>query len=179
MHCPQCGQQVIISHDARFCKHCGFALDGLKALLIPSPSVHNNPPSLLNIPIGATPRSLRGVNQAAYLLILAFVPLLLAAAQGLFGFALLPAMLLMKVFFALLALPVLRFGYALYEAKQEWKPENKSQIGKAPRELELSSAQGESLTVFSDRRMDTAEITQPPSVTESTTKRLKSMKDHK
>jgi hypothetical protein len=178
MHCPQCGQQVV-SDDARFCKHCGFALDGIKDLLIPPALVHDNPPSLLNIPIGATPRSLRGVNQAAYLLLLAFVPLLLAAAQGLFGFALLPAMLLIKIFFALLALPVLRFGYALYEAKQEWKEKNKLQIGKSTRELALSSAQRESVAVFSDRRMDTAEIMQPPSVTDATTKLLKSSKDHK
>ena len=178
MHCPQCGQRII-SAEVRFCKDCGFALDGVKELLTPAAAAQGTPPGLLNIQIGADPRSLRGVNQAAYLMVLAFVPLLLAAAQGLFGFTLLPAMLLMKIFFALLTLPVLRFGYALYEARQEWKPKNSSQIVERPRELELPPAPGASIPAFSDRRKETMEIVQPPSITESTTTLLKPSQDHK
>jgi hypothetical protein len=178
MHCPQCGRQVL-PDDARFCKHCGFALGAIKDLLIPSASTQNNPRSLLNIPIGVDPRSLKGVNQAVYLMLIAFVPLLLVAAQGLFSFALLPAMLLMKVFFALLALPLLRFGYALYEAKQERKPKKmSSQIGGRTQQLDLPPAQRPCVTAFSDRRIETAEIVEPPSVTESTTKLLKQSQDH-
>ena len=32
MHCPQCGQEQI-SPEMRFCKSCGFSLDGVKELL--------------------------------------------------------------------------------------------------------------------------------------------------
>lgn len=176
MHCPQCGQQVT-SVDARFCRHCGFALDGVKDLLHPTTPGPVNPPSLMNITVGADPRSLRGINQAAYLLLLAFVPLLLAAAQGLFSLTLLPAMLLMKAFFALLALPVLRFGYALYEAKREWEPKKKSQIGGGTRRLKLRPAQRAPAEACSGRQIDTAEVVQPPSVTEPTTKLLKRSQD--
>jgi hypothetical protein len=178
MHCPQCGRPMT-SADVHFCKHCGFALDGVKELLIPSASDQEKPPSLLNIRVGADPRSLRGVNQAAYLMILAFAPLLLAAAQGLFGFTWLPAMLLMKGFFALLTLPVLRFGYALYEAKQEWKPKNRVRMSKGTPELGLPSTRRERVAAFGDRRMDTAEIVPPPSVTESTTELLRQSQDEK
>jgi hypothetical protein len=178
MHCPQCGQQAVFE-DASFCRNCGFALSGIKNSLIASASSQNNPPGLLNIPIGADPRSLKGVNQAVYLMLIAFVPLLLAAAQGLFSFALFPPMLLMRVFFGLLALPVLRFGYALYEVKQEWRRRNKMQSGERTHRLELPPAQRAALGTCSDRQIDTAGLVQPPSITESTTKLLKRSQDHR
>jgi zinc ribbon protein len=170
MHCPQCGEQII-SDDMRFCKHCGLALDGVKQLLAPSEPVKDGPSGLLNIRIGADPRSLRGLNQAAYLLLLAFVPLLVAIAQGVFSFNLLPPFLLIKAFFLLLALPILRFSYALYEAHQESKSPKKAKLGKGTSALELPQDSA-SVTAFSPRRMNTAEIIQPPSITEHTTKLL-------
>jgi hypothetical protein len=34
MHCPQCGQQCSV--EVRFCKSCGFSLDGIRELLAPT-----------------------------------------------------------------------------------------------------------------------------------------------
>jgi hypothetical protein len=168
MYCPQCGQQTI-SDDMHFCKHCGVALDGIKDLLAPTVPVEKNPPGLLSIRLGADPRSLRGLNQAAYLLLLAFLPLLLAIAQGVFSFNLLPPLLLIKAFFVLWSLPILRFAYALYEAKQEWKSPKKAQIGTGTHKLELQQPDSASVTTLNAQRVNTAEISQPPSVTEHTT----------
>jgi hypothetical protein len=166
MYCPQCGKQTI-SDDMHFCKHCGFALDGIKDLLAPTVPDEKKPPGLLSIRVGADPRSLRGLNQAAYLLLLAFLPILLAIAQGVFSFTLLPPLLLIKAFFVLLAIPTLRFAYALYEAKQEWNSPKKAQIGTGTHKLELH--QTDSVTTLDAQRVKTAEISQPPSVTEHTT----------
>jgi hypothetical protein len=91
-----------------------------------------------------------------------------------FGFALLPAMLLMKVFFALLALPALRLVYASYEAKKEWRPQSKSRASGAADPLGIPVARGESVAGSGGRRLDTAEVVQPPSITEPTTRLLKS-----
>ena len=170
MHCPQCGQQII-SADMRFCKHCGFALDGVKELLAPSEPIKDSASGLLNIRVGADPRSLRGLNQAAFLLLLAFVPFLVAIAQGVFSFILLPPLFLIKAFFILLTLPMLRFGYALYEAKQAWEPPKRGQLGTGTHKLELPDDSA-SVTAFSAQRVNTAEIVQPPSITEHTTKLL-------
>jgi len=178
MHCPQCGQQII-SDDMRFCKHCGFPLDGVRELLAPPELVKGSPPGLLNIRVGADPRSLKGLNQAAYLLLLAFVPVLLAIAQGVFSFNLLAPLLLIKDFFMLLAISTAWFGYALYEAKQEWKSSKKAQIGTTTHKLELHQMDIESVTAFNAERVNTAEMVQPPSITEQTTKLLRKCEEDK
>jgi zinc-ribbon domain len=171
MHCPRCGQQII-SDDMRFCKHCGFALDGVKDLLAPSVPVKDSSPGLLSIRVGADQRSLRGLNQSAYLLLLSFVPIVLAIAQGVFSFTLLPPLLLIKAFYVLLGITALRFGYAIYEAKQAGKSPRKAQVGTSTHELELPKADSSSVTALSAQPANSAEIIQPPSVTEHTTKLL-------
>ena len=170
MHCPQCGQKII-SDDMRFCKHCGFALDGVKDLLAPVP-VKDSAPGLLSIRVGADQRSLRGLNQSAYLLLLSFVPIVLAIAQGVFSFTLLPPLLLIKAFYVLLAITALRFGYAIYEAKQAAKSPRKAQPDMSTRELELPKADSSSVTALSAEPANSAELIQPPSITEHTTKLL-------
>jgi hypothetical protein len=134
--------------------------------------VKESSPGLLGIRVGADPRSLRGLNEAAYFLLFAFAPVLIAVAQGVFSFNLLPPLFLIKAFFLLLTLPMLRFGYAVYEAKQEWKPPKKVQLGTSTDELELHQASSESVSALNAQPVNTAEIIQPPSITERTTKLL-------
>jgi hypothetical protein len=171
MHCPRCGQQII-SDDMRFCKHCGLALDGVKDLLAPPVPVKDSSPGLLRIRVGADQRSLRGLNQSAYLLLLSFVPIVLAIAQGVFSFTLLPSLLLIKGFYVLLAITALRFGYAIYEAKQAAKSPRKARAGMSTHELELPKADSSSVTALSAQPANGAELIQPPSITEHTTKLL-------
>ena len=178
MHCPRCGQQIV-SDDMRFCKHCGFALDGVKDLLVPPVPVKDKPPGLLSTRVGADQRSLKGLNQSAYLLLLSFVPIVLAIAQGVFSTTLLPPLWLIKAFYVLLAITVLRFGYAIYEAQQAGKSPRKAQAGMSTDELELPKTNRSSVAALSAQPANRAEISQPPSITEHTTKLLsKSEKDH-
>ena len=176
MHCPQCGRAQVISDDLRFCRQCGFGLDSVKDLLIPAEadSEASKPPGILNIRVGADPRSLRGLNQSVLLLGLAFVPVLLAIAQVVFGFSLTSPQLLIKMFFIFLTAPVVRLAFAVYEAKQEWKL--KAHTGRNKRKAELHSAQSVPVSGLGVKQADTAEIIERSSVTEHTTRLLNESK---
>jgi hypothetical protein len=173
MHCPQCGQHVV-SDGVRFCNRCGFALDGVKDLLSPVPPDDKKdlPPSWLDIRVGGDPRSRRGLTQAALMLSLPLIMIFLMILQGVFNVALVPQLLLSKAFFILLTLPILRFAYAVFEAKQEMNLKNRMQVSASTRALSLPSGQSVPVTDFRKDSVDTAEMVQPPSVTESTTKLL-------
>ena len=174
MHCPQCGQPF--PDTARFCRLCGFSLDEVKGLL--ASSGHDaeaaNPPSLLNIRVGADPRSQKGLNQSAYLLLLALIPMLLAIAQGLFSFTIAPAFFLIKASLILLAIPAARFAYAVYEARQEWKRRSRPQPDEGRREVAPPLPAIRLEPGARQRVADAAEVEQPPSVTENTTELLAS-----
>ena len=162
----------------RFCKHCGFALDGVKDLTAPPVPVKNHSPGLLSIRVGADQRSPQRIKSIGVsVAFLSFVPIVLAIAQGVFSFTLLPPLLLIKAFYVLLAITALRFGYAIYEAKQAGKSPRKAQAGMSTHELELPKADSSSVTVLSAQTANSAEIIQPPSITEHTTRLLKSETD--
>ena len=178
MHCPQCGQQVV-SDGVRFCNRCGFGLDGVKDLLSPLPPDDKTdlPPGWLDIRVGGDLRSRRGLNQAAFMLLFPLITIFLMIMQGVFNFALVPQLFLSKAFFILLTLPILRFGYAVFEAKLELNKKNRTQVGAKTRVLSLPSEEIVPVTDFRKNVVDTAEMVQPPSVTESTTKLLNQRQD--
>jgi hypothetical protein len=173
MHCPQCGQQVV-SDAVSFCNRCGFALDGVKDLLSPVPPDEQEdlPPSWLDIRVGGDLRSRRGLTQAALMLSLPLIIIFLMAMQGVFNVALVPQLFLGKAFFILLTLPILRFAYAVFEAKQEMDLKNRKEVGGRTHALSLPAGQSVPVTDFRKNAIDTAEMVQPASVTESTTKLL-------
>jgi len=176
MHCPQCGQPA--SGNERFCRHCGFSLDEVKSLLAPAqPEESTDLSSSWDLRVGADPRSRRGLNKAAALLLLPLAAILLLIIQGVFGFALVPFWLLGKAFFILLMLPILRFAFAVYEAKQEFKLKDKGKVSAGTHKLELFPKQSVPLVHFSGEQLEAADGVQPPSVTEHTTKRLNGTKD--
>ena len=176
MHCPQCGQQA--SRGERFCRHCGFSLDEVRSLLAPA---HEESTDLcsgwLDVRVGADPRSRRGLNQAAALLLLPLIAIFGLMIKGVFGFALVPFLLLSKIFFVLLMPPILRFVYAVFEAKQELQLKDKGKVSAATQQFELSPTQSLSVVAFSNQHVETAEVVQPTSVTEYTTKLLSETKD--
>lgn len=176
MHCPQCGQQA--SGGERFCRHCGFSLQEVKSLLAPAQqeSTDSSSSGWLDLRVGADPRSRKGLNQAAALLILPLIAIFALMIQGVFNFALLPFLILAKIFFILLLPPILRFGYAVFEAKQELHSKSKNKIS-ATQRLEPSPVQSLPASSFGSRPRETAEVVQPPSVTDHTTKLLSETKD--
>jgi hypothetical protein len=175
MHCPQCGQEQI-SPEMRFCKSCGFSLDGVKELLA------GNIPPTQGKDSGKPPQSPRrkGVRHGVILLFisLVFMPLieLMGSPRGNF----LPMIFLMA--------GLMRILYAVIF--QEGAPRKKKQDSSSPHASittdQLATAAGQSalppahsvpVSLSGQRRMDTAEMVSPLSVTEHTTKLLEKSQD--
>src|SRR5919107_2981497 len=172
MYCPQCGQQS--SAEGQFCRHCGFSLGEVKSLLAPVQSEGGTDlsPSWMDVQVGADPRSRRGLNRTAHLLLLPLAAIFLLIAQGVFGLTLVPFPILGKAFFLLLMIPLGRFAYAVYEAKQEWKQAGKGLIGAGPRTSEYPIAQGLPHPGFIIAQVGAGEGAETPSVAGHTTQQL-------
>jgi hypothetical protein len=176
MHCPQCGQKQA-SAEVHFCNSCGFPLDRVKELLAgDSPSTILEEESQKSV---ESPRR-KGVRQGV---IFFFICLATAALTSRSGN---PRAQLVPIMFFLAAL--MRIVYAVFF--QEGAPRKKrqdsplpsapsttEQLGAATRGPALPPAQGVPVAAFKTRRVETAEMVNPPSVTEHTTKLLNESKD--
>lgn len=172
MHCPQCGQEQI-SAEVRFCKSCGFSLDGVRELL----AAGNISPTLdkgSNKP-HQSPRR-KGVRHGVILLFISmvFMPLidLIGKPQGSF----LPMIFLMAGLMRILYAVIFQEG-APRKNKQDSSlpystPIATDQLDGATRHAALPPAHSVPVSVLSARRMNKAEMVSPPSVTEHTTKLL-------
>jgi zinc-ribbon domain len=171
MHCPQCGQEQI-SGEMPFCKNCGFSLDGVRDLL----ATGNSSPTLdkQSRKPRQSPRR-QGVRQGVILLFISmvFMPLITLIGKGRGEF--LPMIFLMAGLMRILYAVIFQEG-----APRKKKQDNSlsyvapitTELGTATRGRALPSSQSMPASVFSARRMDTAEMVSPPSVTEQTTKLL-------
>jgi hypothetical protein len=172
MHCPQCGQKQI-SGEMRFCKSCGFPLDGVRELLAtdkisPTLDQQSRKPR-------QSPRR-QGVRQGVILLFISmvFMPLITLIGKGRGEF--LPMIFLMAGLMRILYAVIFQEG-APRKKKQDnalryVAPITTDQLGRAARGSALPPSQSVPASVFSARRMDTAKMVSPPSVTEHTTKLL-------
>ena len=178
MHCPQCGQQQI-SGEVRFCKSCGFPLDGVRELLA-SGGISSTIENESHKP-RQSPRR-QGVRQGFMLL---FIFVVSVPLYGLIGR---PVMALPPLF---LMAGLMRILYALIfqegttrKKKQDSSlidvtPSTNDQLGTVARGTALPPAQSVPVTAFKARRVDTREMVNPPSVTEHTTKLLNESPDPK
>ena len=165
MYCPKCGQQS--SDEVRFCPRCGLSLAGLTAYvaaneLNPAGDPVPRPPVM-------TARR-RGMRRGAKLMFICAVLLpaaLLLAIEDAPG----PLLLVMTTFLAGLAWMVYSWLFG----------DNVVPVGKSARRKDLAAAvdrpalnapQFNPAPLFNQPRANTAEIYQPPSVTENTTKLL-------
>jgi hypothetical protein len=174
MHCPRCGQKQF-SDEAHFCKSCGFPLDCVKDLLVSG----GVPPALEkeNQKPGESPRR-RGVRRGVALLFicLALAPLttLLGDRRG--GF--LPMMFLMAGLLRILYAIIFQEG-ARRKKKRGGSPHSApitaEQLAAATRGSALPPSRGVPVAAFITRRVDLAGMVSPPSVTEHTTKLLKTL----
>lgn len=176
MHCPQCGQEQI-SAEMRFCKSCGFSLDGVKELLAgnisPTPVKDGRKPQ--------SPRR-KGVRHGVILLFLSlvFMPMieLMGTPQGNF----LPMIFLMAGLMRILYAVIFQEG-APRKKKQDssrpYVPITTDQLNVAPHGAALPQSHSVPVSVLSARPRDTSEILHPPSVTEHTTKLLAELPNHK
>jgi zinc ribbon protein len=166
MFCPKCGQQS--SDEVRFCPKCGFHLAGIAAYMAANESAPAE---------AAAPRApvmtarKRGMRRGAKLMFISGVLLPIAALLAFEGDA--PGPLLLVLTAGLAGLAWMVFSWLFND--------NVVPVGKGAAQRDLSAG-GERpalgapqfipAPLFNQQRANTAEIYQPPSVTENTTKLL-------
>lgn len=173
MYCPQCGQQQV-SENVRFCSRCGFLLEGVTAVVASGGIVPTRYVQSANQPL--SPRS-KGVRQGAMLMLstLLVVPIVAILSINLFE----PISHIVVPLAALFCFVggLLRILYALLMEDAVARVEVDQVSGYSP-QLErpvqnaaLPPAPAHAAPSWRPRP-NTAEIYQPPSVTENTTRLL-------
>jgi hypothetical protein len=179
MHCPQCGQQQI-SGEVRFCKSCGFPLDGVRDLLT-SGGISSTIEKESDQP-RQSPRR-QGVRQGVILLFITVVLMPLTMIMGNQARFFIPMFLmagLMRILYAVIfqeGAP--RTKRQQFNTLPDVAPGTNDQLGTVTRGTSLPPAQSVPVTDFNARRVDTREMVNPPSVTEHTTKLLNESPDPK
>ena len=174
MYCPQCGQQQV-SDVIRYCSRCGFLLDGVNAVvarggILPTQYIRPAHKQL-------SPRD-KGVRQGALMMLstLLLVPLVAIFAVAILdlpgvivGITAITLVLggLLRIFYALLLEePVARMN--LESIDEHAQP---PQFGRPAQNSALPPTSADAIPAWRSRP-NTAEIYQPPSVTENTTRLL-------
>lgn len=172
MHCPRCGQKQF-SDEAHFCKSCGFPLDRVKELLVSggvSPVLEKE-----NQKPGESPRR-RGVRRGAALLFIGLVLMPLTTLLGARRVDFLPAVFLLAGLLRILYAIIFQEG-ARRKKKRGGSlahaPTPADQLGTVARGSALPPSRGVPVAAFYPQRVNTAQMVTPPSVTEHTTRLLK------
>jgi hypothetical protein len=178
MHCPRCGQKQF-SAEVHFCNSCGFPLDRVKELL-----AGDSVPPILEKESqkpGESPRR-KGVRQGVRLLFICLVLAALTAGIGNRRANFLPMMFFMAAVLRILYAVIFQKGAPRKKKLDDSLPSGPiatEQSGAITRGSALPPAQGIPVAAFNTRRVDTAEMVSPPSVTEHTTKLLNESQDSK
>ncbi|HEX7314248.1 MAG TPA: zinc ribbon domain-containing protein [Pyrinomonadaceae bacterium] len=169
MFCPKCGQQSL--DGVRFCPRCGFHLAGLAAYMAnesaPAEATAPRPPSM-------TARR-RGMRRGAKLMFICAVLLPAAALLAFEDDAPGPLLLVCTTFLAGLAWMVFSWLFNDNTVPVETRASRKArrqELAAAGDRPALGPPQFIPAPLFNQQRANTAEIYQPPSVTENTTKLL-------
>ncbi|HEX8846334.1 MAG TPA: hypothetical protein VF791_16930 [Pyrinomonadaceae bacterium] len=176
MYCPQCGQQQA-SAEMRFCSRCGFPLSGVTELLAQG--------GLLSSGAETEGRKIsprrKGVQQGVMMMLLGTVIVPVLAIFNKFIPGRNPLDLLVPLAAVIcFAGGMMRILYALvFEGSAPAIVKDKSAYVPPPAPLNpgarvsaLPPPQSAPVSNFTPRRVHTAELVQPPSVTENTTRLL-------
>ena len=179
MYCPQCGQQQA-SSEMRFCSRCGFPLGGVAELLAQGGVLKTGGEELREQAL--SPRR-RGVRQGILMMLLGTVVVPILAILNAYqdDTTLLDILVpvcaiiffaggLMRILYALLFEPSTPGVEGILPA--DVPPAMPAQLKAGGRASALPPAQGTPVSDFTPRRMNTAELVRPPSVTENTTRLL-------
>ena len=163
MYCPRCGQQQV-SDSVRFCSRCGLRLELVTGLLYNE----SRPETAEAPPYESGPsEKRRGVRQGAKLMFIsaAVTPI----AFGLSIAADSPGPLLLPVTIFFIGLVWLLY-FRLFGEDTAPAPARPRQVSPPPQRVSLPQPQATPLTGAAPRRVDTADMAQPPTVTDHTTK---------
>ena len=174
MYCPNCSQQQF-SEELRFCSRCGFPLSAVKELIVTGGVPAEREPEG-----GRLSPAFRGVRKGVWVilagvLMTVVVGLLTAAEEDLVVLLFLPLLCFLVGFVRLL--------YGVFwedraprgkkdSAQPQLPPARPAQPISPARTPELPPVQVPPTTAFTAKRAKTAEIVEPPSVTENTTRLL-------
>ena len=166
MFCPKCGQQS--SDEVRFCPRCGLSLAGLAAYVTASGHAPGAAP-VPSAPLMTARR--RGMRRGAKLMFFSAVLLPAAALLAFEGDA--PGPLLLVLTAGLAGLLWMIYSW-LFNDNTVPVADRKSRkkLAAASERAALGAPQFTPAPLFNQQRGNTAEIYQPPSVTENTTKLL-------
>lgn len=174
MYCPQCGQQQV-SGAVRFCSRCGFPLDGVIQLL----TTGGNLPVYRSSdePVQISPRR-KGVKQGAVLLLSGAVIVPILGVLASFSNAAFPQILTaLAAIICFIGGPFRMLYAALFEEGAPPRipvygppPAMTPQFGPPRQNAALPPPPARSPSGW--RRPTTAELANPPSVTENTTRLL-------
>ena len=166
MFCPKCGQQS--SEEVRFCPRCGLSLTGLPAYVAANGSAAAGPPAPRPKVMTA---QRRGIRRGAKLMFICAVLLPAAALLAFEGDA--PGPLLLVLTAGLAGLAWLVYSWLFSDnVLPVGKGAGRRDLGAAGDRPALGAPQFTPAPLFNQPRADTAEIYQPSSVTENTTKLL-------
>lgn len=166
MFCPKCGQHS--SEEVRFCPKCGLQLAGLTAYVAANDLVANRPDPARAAELTAKRLGTRRGAKLMFLSVVIFpiffgICFLVDGPVPLFvPFTMFLAGLVMLVYARI-------FGDELIPVPQ--RASNRD-LNAVPDRHALGAPQFTPAPLFTQQRADTAEIYQPPSITENTTKLL-------
>jgi hypothetical protein len=188
MYCPQCGQHQA-STEMRFCSRCGFPMSGVVELLASGGLLPMQAMQGAHVqPVGDSPRRL-GVRQGVMMMLVGavLVPILGILASFTPGDNLLELLIPITAVVCF-AGGLMRILYATFfeQGASSIKTNNATHVAPTPpiatpqlkAEARVSALppqreQPAAASFFTPpRRLDTAELVQPPSVTENTTRLL-------
>ncbi len=176
MYCPQCGQ-LQVSDAVRFCSKCGFLLEGVTAVLasggmLPARYVHSGRQQL-------SPRG-KGIRQGAMLMLSTLLVVPIVSIISVFFLGNPEVVIPITAIFCFVG-GLLRILYALLMEEAIPQMETNQIAGYSPpvtpqfdisaRNAALPPASAKAATSRGQQR-NTAELYQPPSITENTTRLL-------
>ena len=170
MHCPKCGQEQL-SEEMSFCSRCGFSLNAVKALIASGGGPLEPQIETRNTELSKGQKSVR---RATWLmlagLLLALMTGFLAAIEDEFAvFLFIPALLFITSFVLLL------YGVFFADRRAQSQKRATSHVPALPGELSSNAGYlppANPQRAFPPQRVQTAEMVQPRSVTENTTRLL-------
>lgn len=175
MFCPKCGQQS--SDEVRFCPKCGLQLAGLAAYVAANENTPDEAP-VPSAPLMTARR--RGIRRGARIMFISGVLLPAAALLAFEGDA--PGPLLLVCTMGLAGLLWMVYSWLFNDntvpagkrasRKDRRKDRGRKDLNAVSDRPALGPQQFTPASLFNQQRGNTAEIYQPPTVTEHTTKLL-------
>lgn len=172
MYCPQCSQQQI-ADEMRFCSRCGFPLSAVRDLITSGGASAELPQKV------ERSRAMRGARQGAWIMLAGlvltlFVGLITAIDDDFAVLLLVPTLCFLVGFVRLL------YGVFVQDRAQRRKNEAISGVSSAfpqrppsdVRNKELPASTSQPARAYIPPIKTTADVVQPPSVTENTTRLL-------